>query len=784
VIETYKAFQTLKTASPGVASGLGAVGKAAGIAGVIWAAASALEGLVDSMRPAPPTMEEITAALLGMDESMQDIDAQFRNLSSWSVIAGEIDGLSGAIERLVNPSVRDNMGDFVAKVITLGSREGNDERERLVDQFNKIGESLALMVGAGNAELAASQFELLAAEWERAGGNVEDLMELLPSYDEALTGIDNEQKAAAESAQMQAQSAAVLAQNLEATYGSLEGYAAALGLSEEATEKLIEDSNALGESLASFVDPLGVYTGYLDEMRAANEETARKTAEDTEDMSDSWEDYVKDVDFSFEEYMQRLRDQVKAQEDWQTNMLILAGRVSEGTIAELAAMGVEGAGLVAELVTRSDAELDEFDDLAARRAKEATDAWGAQLTMAQPVLAAIGRKAGADVVAELAAQLMAGTVTVAQLAERFGINLAGGINPLLTSLGRPTVKYTGGTYGPNGFNSGGGYAEGAVVDFYASGGMRENHVAQIAPAGAWRVWAEPETGGEAYIPLSPEKRGRSVDIWRQVGDRLGVQFQEFAFGGINDVPRPPSTAPYQPPISTAGDATMRKAYDEITAWLAANLEPASGGSAAGLLPIMAAARQYVMDTYGVRNIGGFARRNIAGTNVLSDHALGKAIDIMTSNRTLGWAIANDFAYGPAHSRFNTENVIWQQSISTGGGPFRRMADRGSPTQNHMDHVHVDKYAQGALVDFFKKGGPFNPHVRDAGGPLLPGYTYNGLGRPEWVSPNPPGPMTLVGELRLDSGEFLGTVRGVATAVMDAHEGRREIDLRSHQGGGW
>ncbi|MEO6156894.1 MAG: hypothetical protein ABIQ39_04605, partial [Ilumatobacteraceae bacterium] len=66
-------------------------------------------------------------------------------------------------------------------------------------------------------------------------------------------------------------------------------------------------------------------------------------------------------------------------------------------------------------------------------------------------------------------------------------------------------------------------ADGGVVDYYASGGVRENHVAQIAPAGAWRVWAEDETGGESYIPLHPSKRRRSLDIWQETGRRLGVR---------------------------------------------------------------------------------------------------------------------------------------------------------------------------------------------------------------------------------------------------------------------
>ena len=74
------------------------------------------------------------------------------------------------------------------------------------------------------------------------------------------------------------------------------------------------------------------------------------------------------------------------------------------------------------------------------------------------------------------------------------------------------------------------YANGAMVDYFANGS--ENHVAQIAPAGAMRVWAEPETGGEAYIPLADSKRGRSEKILSQVADRFGYKLEAFADGGI------------------------------------------------------------------------------------------------------------------------------------------------------------------------------------------------------------------------------------------------------------
>jgi hypothetical protein len=72
-------------------------------------------------------------------------------------------------------------------------------------------------------------------------------------------------------------------------------------------------------------------------------------------------------------------------------------------------------------------------------------------------------------------------------------------------------------------------ANGGVVDYYANGGLAESHVAQIAPAGAMRVWAEPETGGEAYIPLASSKRARSLAIWEETGRRL----KAFANGGFD-----------------------------------------------------------------------------------------------------------------------------------------------------------------------------------------------------------------------------------------------------------
>ena len=71
-------------------------------------------------------------------------------------------------------------------------------------------------------------------------------------------------------------------------------------------------------------------------------------------------------------------------------------------------------------------------------------------------------------------------------------------------------------------------ANGNIFKAYASGGI-ENHVAQIGN-GITRVWDEPETGGEAYIPLALSKRPRSRQIAVEAVSRLGGVAQ-FADGG-------------------------------------------------------------------------------------------------------------------------------------------------------------------------------------------------------------------------------------------------------------
>ena len=77
----------------------------------------------------------------------------------------------------------------------------------------------------------------------------------------------------------------------------------------------------------------------------------------------------------------------------------------------------------------------------------------------------------------------------------------------------------------------------------------------------------------------------------------------------------------------------------------------------------------------------------------SDHYAGLAADFMIpnykANVALGWQIAN---YAKEHAaELHIDYIIFQQQIwnpARASEGWRKMEDRGSDTQNHMDHVHI------------------------------------------------------------------------------------------------
>ncbi len=107
----------------------------------------------------------------------------------------------------------------------------------------------------------------------------------------------------------------------------------------------------------------------------------------------------------------------------------------------------------------------------------------------------------------------------------------------------------------------------------------------------------------------------------------------------------------------------------------------AGGAGVNIQKVHAAvcANWPSITTYGTLRGGG------------GDHPLGRAVDIMVGGST-GWEVA-EFVRANA-AALGVNYVIHAQNIWSGqrsAEGWRSMADRGSSTANHYDHVHVSTY---------------------------------------------------------------------------------------------
>lgn len=117
----------------------------------------------------------------------------------------------------------------------------------------------------------------------------------------------------------------------------------------------------------------------------------------------------------------------------------------------------------------------------------------------------------------------------------------------------------------------------------------------------------------------------------------------------------------------------------------------------GVKPHVATAAAEIGPMFGITTIFGVGDR----TTPDSDHPKGLALDFMTKSKTVGDALA---AYVLANAgRLMVSYVIYRQRINSHDGRgWRAMEDRGSPTANHMDHVHV------SFVEYHPRSGGVSP----------------------------------------------------------------------------
>lgn len=71
----------------------------------------------------------------------------------------------------------------------------------------------------------------------------------------------------------------------------------------------------------------------------------------------------------------------------------------------------------------------------------------------------------------------------------------------------------------------------------------------------------------------------------------------------------------------------------------------------------------------------------------NEHSTGRALDVMVGNDKAKGDAVKDFVLSNA-AAIDLKWAIWRQHLYYPGGGGYDMEDRGSPTDNHMDHVHI------------------------------------------------------------------------------------------------
>jgi hypothetical protein len=104
--------------------------------------------------------------------------------------------------------------------------------------------------------------------------------------------------------------------------------------------------------------------------------------------------------------------------------------------------------------------------------------------------------------------------------------------------------------------------------------------------------------------------------------------------------------------------------------------------------VEAATKSIAREIYEAAKAAGHEIWYIWGKGTSTEHATGRALDLMVRNEAAGdWV--RDYIW--AHrKRLRLRHIIWEQHITSTvvePGVRRKMEDRGNPTANHFDHGH-------------------------------------------------------------------------------------------------
>lgn len=547
---------------------LGTAAKASVVLAGIGALVYAVSELSDIGEQAPPNVDRLTTALgkLGATGKVTGEAA--------SAFGKDFGELRDQIDKVLNPSTADSINNWGAD-ITGGLLDASDATEEFNGSMKSIDESLTDLVRGGKADLAAAALEnmLKGMSPEQA----EKFKGALDGYNSAVEDLRFEQELAAQSMGIFGAAAQDVSAKLNAQKGAADGLRASILALNETNRAAHDAQTAFEQSVDDLTASFKEHGATLN----ADTEAGRKNR-DAMSQAAAAQDELLVSGMAAGESFESL---VGKTDKLRQSMLTLATQAFDGNRQKAVAYVNTLLGTPEQVKTTI--TLERQDAISGLQSvQDAINATPDSHTVTVDTLNATAI-AALEAVGLKTRQLPDGRTEVFT-ANGQSLGSIASVRDALNALDGKTARtytvHTNTVYENRIVNNAtgesrsrtklraGSQADGAVVDYYADGGFGradlgpfprgESHVAQIAPAGSWRVWAEPETGGEAYIPLSSTKRTRSRAILEETVRRLGgdpAAIQWNADGNITDWRYDPATGSlYSPSDAGAAGRKTRK----------------------------------------------------------------------------------------------------------------------------------------------------------------------------------------------------------------------------------
>lgn len=528
---------------------LGVAARASLVVAGIAAVALVLMELSERGRQAPPNVDKLTNSL--------------RQLGSTGRVTGEaakafgkdLSGLHDRVKALTDPSTTDKVQQFLVSWTGWDSTPVEDAKKNI----DAIDKSLADLVKNGQADLAAAALKKMMAEYAKAGRDTSEITSRLDDYKSAMADVKFEQELAAAGMGVFGKAA----QEVQAT----------LNAQKQSADGLRQSIMALNDANRSAYDTQIAFERSIDDLSAAFKENGASLDISTEAgqkngaaMSTAAKAHDEMIAAGLASG-ESLESMVGKSDQLRSSMMRLAtdafgGNTKAATEYVNKLLGIPGTIKTAVKLERQ-AAITGLQEVQAAIQKT-PDAKSVTVTTlngaAIAALEAVGYKT----------RTLEDGRTEVYTENGQAIGSIDAVSRALTNLnGRTATTWTFHKVETQYSYSGKppasgksahemvGQADGGVVDFYADGGMRkENHVAQIARGGSWRIWAEDETQGESYIPLARSKRPRSRAIAEETVRRLGGDPAGIAWnanGSVTDWRYDPQTGSLYSP-SDAGQA--------------------------------------------------------------------------------------------------------------------------------------------------------------------------------------------------------------------------------------